>query len=203
MNILIISASPRKGSLSLRFAHYLKTTLIQFQTDTEVRILNFEEFDIPLSGRAILTRESLTGFQQELISSWEKAQIIFFCLPEYNWSTNGEVFIMLDQLGGRNFAHLFDEKIFAMIGVSSGRGGRIPALEVGKVVEKLISFLGKLSIVSPKIFEAHDVGKNLSELSVSSGNQVLEREVDDFVLYTYKLYNRWVKGAPQIKTRTF
>lgn len=195
MNTLIISASPRDESLSLRFSVYLKAEIVRHHAGGDVQIIGFEAFDFPSSGRAVVSPYQLSPFQRDLVDKWAKADLVIFCLPEYNWTTSGEVFTMLEQLGTSSFSNLFDEKVFAMVGISSGRGGRIPALEVGKVIEKLISFLGKMAVVSPKIFEAHEVGLHLREDSSSTGNPVFESWVIDFVRYTLKFQNRWESGA--------
>lgn len=195
MNVLIISASPRDESLSLRFSIYLKYEIEKHNPASNVQIIGFESFDFPSSGRSSVNPYQLSPFQKKLIEAWADADLVFFCLPEYNWTTSGEVFTLLEQLGTKSFSHLFDEKVFAMVGISSGRGGRIPALEVGKVIEKLISFLGKLAVVSPKIFEAHEVGLNLSESSLSVGNSAFEKWVADFIHYTLRFQNRWETGA--------
>lgn len=160
-----------------------------------VTVANFEFFDFPFPGKERLNRKKLSVFQQNLVTDWEKADLIFFCLPEYNWTTNGEVLLMLEQLGTITFADLFEEKVFAMIGISSGRGGRMPALEVGKILEKLISFLDRIALVSPKIFEAHEVALNLDSNSKSTGNMVFETAVEDFIAYTVRFYNRWIQGS--------
>jgi hypothetical protein len=49
-----------------------------------------------------------------------------------------------------------------------------------------------LSVLSPKIFEAHEIGQNLSEESVSTGNPVFESGVRDFARYTMKVARRWI-----------
>lgn len=195
MNVLIISSSSRHKSLSLRFSNYLQAELLRLIKSIEVEVVNFESFDFPFPTRERLNRNKLSDFQQQIVQNWEKADLVFFCLPEYNWTTNGEVLLLLEQLGTITFADLFDEKVFAMIGISSGRGGRMPALEVGKIVEKLISFLDKIALVSPKIFEAHEVGLNLDTLSKSTGNPIFNKGVEDFISYTIRFFNRWIGGS--------
>ena len=191
MNIFILATSPREGSQTLQFAHYLQSVFNRQSTIKEVNLVDFEYFDIPAFGKGKVEINSLTPFQESLIQNWQKSDIVVFASPEYNWTTNGEVFIMLDQLGNKNFSHLFDNKVFAFTGVSSGRGGRQPALDVAKVVGKLISFQNKYSIISSKIFEAHETGKNILENYQSAGNIVFETGVEDFVDYTIKIAERW------------
>jgi len=193
MNVLILGTSAREESLTLRFSNYLKSVLNNKSNINNIFQLSFEEFDIPTFGRGSIDVNNLTHFQNSLIQNWQKSDIIIFASPEYNWTTNGEVFIMLDQLGNKTFEHLFENKVFAFSGVSSGRGGRQPALDVAKVVSKLISFQNKFSIVSSKIFESHETGKNLLENYQSAGNIIFETGVNNFVDYTLAIAERWFR----------
>jgi len=196
MNIFVLSTSPREGSQSLRFSKYLETTCKKTPLVSSVDLMDFENFDIPTIGRGKVDKNALTDFQNDLVSNWEKADLILFVNPEYNWTTNGEVFIMMDQLGSKAFENLFENKVFAFCGVSSGRGGRLAALDVSKVVSKLISFQNKFSIVSPKIFEAHEVGKNVEENFQSTGNLNFEAGVEEFVQYSVQIAARWFQLKP-------
>ena len=190
MKIAVISTSPRQGSNSLKAARYLENTLRESGQE-EVELLDFEGVDIPMVGRGSLDKEKLTPFQQKLIRTWEAAEVVIFTVPEYNWTTSGELINALHQLGGKPFASLFHEKVFALVGVSSGRGGRRPCLEMTILLNKLISFLNQTSVVSPKLFESHDTGKNLDEAGNSTGNGTYEKGVQDFLDYTLKIAHRW------------
>ncbi len=192
MKVLILSTSPRKGSLTLRFSRYLKNEILNSGIAESVHIQDFEDFDLPTIGRSKINTENPSTFQKSLLDSWNEAQVIIFCCPEYNWTTNGEVLIMTEQLSSKSFSYLFDNKVFAFAGTSSGRGGRLPALETAKVISKIISFQNQFSIVSPKILEVHEIAQNLNENSLSKGNTVFESGVQDFARYTLKVAARWV-----------
>jgi chromate reductase len=194
MNISIICTSPREGSQTLRFGQYLKSIFENQDAENKISIIDFEDFDIPAIGKGKVDPNNLSVYQSKLIQIWAKSDLIVFCSPEYNWTTNGEVFIMFDQLGSKNFEYLFENKVFAFAGVSSGRGGKIAALDVSKVVNKLVSFQNKLSIVSPKIYESHETGKNILEDFKSSGNIVFEAGVLNFVQYSLALTNKWIRS---------
>ena len=194
MNISIICTSPREGSQTLRFGQYLKSIFENQDAENKISIIDFEDFDIPAIGKGKVDPNNLSDYQSKLIQIWAKSDLIVFCSPEYNWTTNGEIFIMFDQLGSKNFEYLFENKVFAFAGVSSGRGGKIAALDVSKVVNKLVSFQNKLSIVSPKIYESHETGKNILEDFKSSGNIVFEAGVLNFVQYSLALTNKWIRS---------
>lgn len=189
MKIAIISTSPRKGSNSLKVAKYLKSILSEQQDD--LSLFHFEEVDIPMVGRKKLDKDNLSEFQQKLLHVWGEADLVIFTLPEYNWTTSGELINALHQLGTKPFADLFNNKVFALVGVSTGRGGRQPCLEINMVVNKLISFLNQHSVVSPKIFESHETSKNLNAEGDSEGNDIYEKGVRDFVNFTLRIAQQW------------
>lgn len=189
MKTVLLSTSSRQGSNSLKATTYLKQVLAE--KDIDAKIVSFEQCDIPMVGRGSIDKDDPTEFQNSLITQWEEAQLVILVVPEYNWITSGELVNTLHQLGDDDFAHLFDNKVFAFVGVSSGRGGRRPCLEIGITLNKLISFLDKTSIVSPKLFESHETGKNLDEAGVSVGNKVYEKGMKDFAEYTLRIAQRW------------
>lgn len=195
MKIVLISTSSRKNSNSLRFVSYLRHVLAE-AGQHEVSLVTFEEYDIPLVGQGSLKKDALTPFQSELIGAWEAADLVIFAMPEYNWTAPPQATNTIHQLGGPAFKHLFDNKVFAMVGVSSGRGGRQPALDMTTVVNKLISFTNSYSIVSPKLYESHETDKNLDENGQFIGHEVYERTVRAFLDYTLNVTQRWM--APNL-----
>ena len=192
MNIAIIATSPRKNSNSLRFSKYLQKVL-QTSDIQNTTIVDFHHFDIPSVGRGIINKEALTDFQRELLTAWEKADLVFFVTPEYNFTVNGDLLNALHQLGSKDFAYLFNNKVFALAGVSSGRGGKTPCLELTTVINKIINFSNQYSVVSPRIFESHETHKNLDENADSVGNKIYEDGVKAILDYSLEVTNRWVK----------
>jgi chromate reductase, NAD(P)H dehydrogenase (quinone) len=191
MNIAILSTSSRKNSNSLRFSRYLQHVLTE-TAQHDVTIVSFEDYDIPFSGQGSVKKDELTPFQQDLIGSWEAADLVFFALPEYNWTAPPQATNTIHQLGGPAFKHLFDNKVFAMAGISNGRGGRQPALDMGTVVSKIISFTNSYGLVSAKLFEAHEVPANLNEDGLFVGNDIFDKTARAFVDYSLNVAQRWV-----------
>jgi chromate reductase, NAD(P)H dehydrogenase (quinone) len=190
MTITIVASSPRKNSNSLRFSKYLKEALKGMGHD-DIRIVDFANYDIPFVGTGSLHPDHLTAFQQELISSWEESDLIFFAIPEYNWTTTPQFDNAIHQLAGPAYKHLFDNKVFALAGVSSGRGGRQPALNGTMVLNKIISFTNGYSVVSPKIFESHETAMNLDEEGQFRGHEVYEKTTRAFAEYALQVTQRW------------
>ncbi|GAB3957322.1 hypothetical protein GCM10028805_49700 [Spirosoma harenae] len=194
MKIALISTSSRKNSNSLRFVKYLRH-LLEEEGPHEVSIIDFEEYDIPLVGQGSVKKDELTPFQERLISAWEAAELVIFAMPEYNWTAPPQATNAIHQLGGPSFKHLFDNKVFAMVGISNGRGGRQPALDMTTVVNKIISFTNSYSIVSPKLYESHETANNLDEHSRFVGHEIYERTVRAFMDYTLNVAQRWTSPS--------
>ncbi len=194
MKIALIATSSRKNSNSLRFVTYLRHLLAE-EGHHEVSIIDFVEYDIPFVGQGAVRKDALTPFQDELISNWEAADLVIFAMPEYNWTAPPQATNTIHQLGGPAFKHLFDNKVFAMAGVSNGRGGRQPALDMTTVVNKIISFTNSYSIVSPKLYESHETAINLDEHGHFVGHEVYERTVRAFVDYTLNVAQRWTSPS--------
>lgn len=191
MKITLISTSSRKNSNSLRFVNYVRH-LLTAEGQHEVSVVTFEHYDIPFVGQGSVKPDQLTPFQQELTSAWEAADLVLFAMPEYNWTAPPQATNAIHQLGGPSFKHLFDNKVFAMAGISNGRGGRQPALDMTTVMNKIISFTNSYSIVSPKLYESHETDKNLDENGHFNGHDVYERTVNAFLTYTLNVANRWL-----------
>jgi len=181
----------------MRFVTYIKHLLTEVGQH-DVTVVSFEQYDIPFVGQGSLKQESLSSFQQELINAWEPADLVLFAMPEYNWAAPPQATNTIHQLGVPSFRHLFDNKVFAMIGISNGRGGRQPALDMTTVVNKTISFTNSYSIVSPKLYESHETDKNLDENGHFIGHDVYERTARAFLHYTLNVAQRWIVNEPAV-----
>ena len=186
MQVVIISGSPRANSNSLRLGKYFRQ-VFEAQSHEVLDVIDLYENDFPRVGRPKPDVSALTAFQDRLIGAWRAAKIVIVIAPEYNWTTSGELIDLLHVLGGRPFLDLFDRKVFAVAGSSSGRGGKMPAVEISNVLSKIISFSNQVSLVSPRIIEAHEVGKNVDPDGNTTNNEVFEKTVADFVSYTVSI----------------
>lgn len=190
MQITIISGSARADNNSIRVARAIALLLEQRHV---VHIIDFMEYDIPLTAQGGLNPNALTDFQKSLIDQITAAHIVMIISPEYNWSTTPEILNMLHLLPSKPFHNLFNNKVFAFIGVSTGRGGKAPAIHLMQIMNKLISFSNHESIVSPRIFEAHYTKEALDANGNSLGNTIFDKGLSDFCEYTIKTGERWFK----------
>ncbi|MFN3604693.1 MAG: NAD(P)H-dependent oxidoreductase [Leptonema sp. (in: bacteria)] len=187
MKVTIISGSSRENSNSLRVAKALENLLKEIHNTT---IIDFRDCDIPPIGRNDLKKNELSQFQSHFVNFLEISELIFFCIPEYNWTTNPEIINALHQMGREEFKDCFENKVFSIVGVSSGRGGRRPAIELSILLNKIISFNKFLGIVSPLILESHETDKNLDSYG-NFLNPVTKEKFKEYLNYTLKITKKW------------
>lgn len=188
MQICIISGSARANNNTHRVSLAIELLL---NANHEISVIDFKEFDIPSLAQGGLKTNALTPFQQNLIDSLFKAEVVIMVSPEYNWSATPEILNMLNLVPNKPFDQIFNNKVFAFVGVSTGKGGKVPALQMMQIVNKLISFSNNDSIVSSRIFEAHFVKEVLNENGESLGNPMFDKGLNDFCDYTIGIANRW------------
>lgn len=189
MNIAIISGSARANNNTLRVAKaiQLQLTNLNYQSN----IIDFTFYDLPLINQGKLDKDNLSSFQENLITNWRNADLIITISPEYNWSATPELLNMYNAIGVKDYIDLFTEKTFAFVGVSSGKGGKMPCLQLIQVVGKLVSFSNSQSIISPKIFESHFTKDVIDENGNSLGNDMYDKGLLDFITYNLSIAQRW------------
>ena len=190
MNISIISGSARANNNTIRAAKAI--AILMKELGHQVSLVDFIGYDIPLINQGEIVTENLTAFQKYLVDSMTNANAIIIITPEYNWSTTPEILNWLHRFGERRFADLFNHKVFATVGVSTGKGGKAPALHLHSILNKIISFTDLDSVVSAKIFESHYTKQVLNEDGTSLGNEQYDAGLNDFVNYTLRVTSRWL-----------
>jgi chromate reductase len=189
MNISILSGSARAHNNTIRVGKAIELRLQQAGHTTT--LVDFVHYDIPLMNQGGIDETNLNPFQQQLADSMQAADVVILITPEYNWSTTPEILNFLHRLGDRKFKHLFNQKVFATVGVSTGKGGKAPALHLHSILNKIISFTDLDSLVSAKIFESHYTKEVLDENGNSLGNEMYDAGLNDFINYTLRIAARW------------
>lgn len=190
MRICLISGSARANNNTIRVA---KAIMQLLEPNHIVSMIDFMEYDIPLLAQGGLNPNNLSIFQKNLIQKLEDAHIVILISPEYNWSTTPEILNMLQMLPNKPYENLFNNKVFAFVGVSTGKGGKAPALHLMQIVNKLISFGRFDSMVSSMIFEAHYTKEVLDENGQSMGHEMFDKGLLHFCNYTLRMAERWFR----------
>lgn len=185
MKVSILSGSSRINNNTLRLGLAMEKVLKGGGIDANV--VDFQGYDIPFLNKGEMSGKGSTPFQKYLLESWEESRLIIILSPEYNWFPSAELVNMIHQLGHRNFAHLFEGKIFVFCGVSTGRGGRLPAVQLSGVFEKVVAHLHMHSIISPKKFEGHFITKEVDDSGNFIGDGTFELSLRRFLDYNVQL----------------
>lgn len=188
MNIAIVSGSPRKNSNSLRLSKALQR--LSEGAGHHVSLIDFSEYDIPLMVQGKVDPSNLSDFQNRLKTAFESSSLIFIVSPEYNWMPSAELVNFFHQMGDKPFANMWKDKVFAIAGVSNGRGGRFPCVQIGYVLNKICGFMGFESIVSPRSFEAQFTQLALDENGNALGNDEFETGLNRFWSYAKNLNHK-------------
>lgn len=190
MRATIISGSARENNNSIRVAKALLKLLEKKHTAS---IIDFRTYDIPLMAQGGLNKNKLSDFQKNLIENLSESNIIIMVSPEYNWSITPELLNMFDIFGEVEFKKLFNNKIFAFVGVSSGKGGKAPCLHLMQISNKIIGYTQSHSVVSAKIFESHFTNNMLDEDGNFTETGEYENGLKAFVNYTLTMAEIWFR----------
>ena len=185
MKVGIISGSARKGNNTLRVAKAIQKKF------GEGEIVDFQEYDLPNFSEGWVNPETETPFQQYLVKTIHDADLLIVLTPEYNWFPSAEIINTIHQLAGANYKHIFDNTVVATVGVSSGRGGRMPAVQLGYVFNKIFNVFDLNSITSPRTFEAQEVTRCIDEGGNLLDNQSFNDGFESFLSYSVKVAKRW------------
>lgn len=185
MKIGIISGSARKGNNTHRVALAIKKQLGLGE------IVDFQDYDLPNFAEGWVIPSSETTFQQHLIKTIDDAELLIVLTPEYNWFPSAEIINSIHQLAGPAYKHIFDNKVVTTLGVSTGRGGRMPAVQLGYVFNKIFNVFDLNSITSPRTFEAQEVLKCIDDDGNLLDNQIFNEGFKDYLDYSMKVAKRW------------
>ena len=83
----------------------------------------------------------------------------------------------------------------ATVGVSAGRGGRMPAVQLGYVFNKIFNVFDLNSITSPRTFEAQEVTKCIDAEGNLLDNEMFNSGFTEFLNYSMKVAKRWHHSA--------
>lgn len=190
MKVAILSGTSRKGNNTVRVAKAIEQ--LHTEQNHEVSIVDFRQYDLPFFNGEAIDEDNPTSFQKELIETWSGADLVYILSPEYNWLISPELANMTNHYSGNQHKHLYDNKVFAFVGVSSGIGGRLPTMQLSSVMEKLIFYLGAQSVCSPNKFESHYTPQELDADGQFIKESGYRNRLSSFVNYSVRLCDRFV-----------
>ncbi|MDG1721132.1 MAG: NAD(P)H-dependent oxidoreductase [Bacteroidia bacterium] len=185
MRVCILSGSARKNNNTLRVAKAISNNFI------DSVIVDFQDYDLPNFNQTCISKKNLSGFQSKLINSIEKSDLLFVISPEYNWFPTAEIINTIHQLAQEDYIHIFDHKVIATVGVSAGRGGRMPAVQLVTVINKIIGFFNLESIISGNTFEVQEVTRCIDGEGLLLDNEQFNKGLTSFINYSLKVAERW------------
>lgn len=185
----ILCGSARPENNTLRLAKQISRILKR--DDLKCEIVDFKDYDLPSFNERFLDRHEMTKFQREMVDDWSDSDLIIVLSPEYNWFPTPELINTVNHLGSVKYKDLWDNKVFAFAGVSAGRGGRMPAVQLTYVFNKIISYTHSRSICSPKIYESHFTDKDIDEKGKMDKESGTAKAIKRFVDYNVEMAQRW------------
>lgn len=185
MKTVILSGSARKGNNTIRVAKALNK-LIDNST-----VIDYSDYDLPNANDGFLNAGELTPFQKRLVDGIDEANLLIVLTPEYNWFPSSEMVNTVHQLASKDFSHIFDDLVAAFVGVSTGRGGRMPAVQLSYVFDKIFNVFNLSSITSPKKFESQFTTECIDEDGNLLDNHMYNKGLKDFVDYSRNVADRW------------
>jgi chromate reductase, NAD(P)H dehydrogenase (quinone) len=192
--ITILSGSPRKNSTTLKVAKGIKNVIKENYLNEVVKVIDFNGFDIPSMNIKNISADDLSPWQQDLYDAMSESDLIFVLTPEYNWFPSAEIIQMIHTTTSSQFKTMWDNKVFATCGVSNGRGGRMPAVQLSYTINKIISVFNYDSFVVSKMFESQFSDKALDHDGNSLGNEEYMKGLKAFIDSGIKMSRRWNQG---------
>ena len=190
MNICILSGSPRTNSNTIKLAKAIENLA---KEEHNVSVVDFAHYDIPLESQGDMHIDRLTSFQQKVYDSMANAQLIYILSPEYNWMPSAEVVNFFNQMTGKEFTAMWNNKVCALGGVSNGRGGRMPIVHMGTMLNKVLGIMHHQSFICPKYFEAYSTPDHIDEMGNSKGVDAYDKSLRNFVDIPVRFAVRWNK----------
>lgn len=185
MKTVILSGSARKDNNTLRVAKALSNLI------DGAEVIDYTGYDLPNANDGFLNAGELSPFQQKLVNAIDDANLLIVLTPEYNWFPSTEMVNTVHQLASNDFSHIFDNMVAAFVGVSTGRGGRMPAVQLSYVFDKIFNVFNLSSITSPKKFESQFTTECIDADGNLLDNHMYNKGLKDFVDYSRNVADRW------------
>ena len=191
MNVVVISASMRAQSQSLKVAKWLSAHAVR--DDCESTVLDLHEFKLPLFDDGETVADNLPA----LLSMLAKADAYIFVSPEWNGMMSHGLINMLHYA-----EHELAYKPVMLVGVSAGRGGTHPIDQM-----RLMGHKNRHYILSPEnlVVSGVESAFNDSDMSKQAPDYVLKSRaaysLDMLIMLAESL--QYVRNSGKIDLTTF
>jgi NAD(P)H-dependent FMN reductase len=173
-NIVLISGSPRKNSVSFRIASNLFSRLEKME-GIKVNLLDMKEFAMPPIQKVWMKLEDVPEEHHDLFKIMENALGFVIVSPEYNGGYSPTMKNLLDYFS----KSIFKQKAFGVVTGSTGMMGGMRAAQ--QLVQLSVALFG---IVSPTLLVTPQMDKKFDdkgELLDQSFEKPIERFLEDYL----------------------
>lgn len=162
MNIVILSGSPRQGSLTHRVALNLHQHF-QFTTEHSVELISLQDYQLPPIQSVWSSVEKAPDQFRTLAEVMLSADAFILVSPEYNGSYSPALKNLLDHFPKQH------HKPFGIVTASPGGfGGIRAAQQMQLLVAALFGILSPYMLVVPGVDKKFDIDGNLAEVAYES-----------------------------------
>ena len=167
MNIVIISGSPRQGSITARVAYFLKK---QLEGEHNAEVIDLREWKLPPMQSVYFSEEKTPVEFLPLRKTMIEADAFIFLTPEYNGGYSPALKNLLDHFPKTTYAR----KAAGIVTASDGAfGGMRAAMQMQQMVCALFAIPCPQMLVVPQVDKKFDTEGNLLD-------EAYTRSVDNF-----------------------
>ncbi len=178
--VLLICASPRPGSNSSKTTEYLRGIISAKGHQVDVK--TFLGLEIRSIGAGYIQPAEVTAFQQAILDAIIKADHVIWVVPEYNRNMPAEMIAFLEHFGNKTYPALWNDRVHAIVGVSSGIGGREPIYQLMKMFSYVIdNYGGHNCYISPHSFQSINTGEQFDAQNNFIGDERFAANATKFV----------------------
>lgn len=179
-NIVLISGSPRKNSISIRIATNLLLRLEKME-GFRIDLLNMEESFLPPIQKVWQSREDVPVGYKGIYKTMEEADGFIIVSPEYNGGYSSVMKNFLDHFS----KPIFKQKAFGIVTGSTGlMGGMRAAQQLVQLSVALFGIVSPTLLITPQMDKKFDDKGELVDLSFE---KPIERFLEDYLWLVERL----------------
>lgn len=179
MKITIICASMRPGSQSLKVSEWLAVHARKLGSETEV--LDLHEADLPMYDDS----EDMAVKAETMLAGFAGSDGFVFVSPEWNGTMSQGLVNMLHFVN-----HELAHKPVMLAGVSDGRGGHYPLMQM-----RIMNYKNNHYVISPEALLVQDCKNVLNDHEDAEGSDGYVKKRADYALKILLKYSESLKSV--------